>query len=120
MTLAILEAPDSFTETLGHLPADVRVHHNLAPSNIFIVFGQWAAELDEAFHAAVAKLPPDGAIWVAWPKRSSGVETDLTEDTLRDLFLPSGMVDNKVCAIDDTWSGLRFVVRKENRATWPS
>ena len=120
MTLAILEAPDSFTETLGRLPADVWVHHNLAPSNIFIVFGQWADELDEAFHAAVAKLPPDGAIWVAWPKRSSGVETDLTEDTLRDLFLPSGMVDNKACAIDDTWSGLRFVVRKENRATWPS
>ena len=66
----------------------------------------------------MAGLPADGSIWVAWPKRSSGVETDLTEDRLRELFLPSGMVDNKVCAIDETWSGLRFVVRKESRTTW--
>ncbi|HLF42869.1 MAG TPA: DUF3052 domain-containing protein [Acidimicrobiia bacterium] len=120
MTLGILGAPESFAGTLGSLPAKVTVHHDLASSNIFIVFGQWADELDEAFHQAAAQLPPDGAIWVAWPKRRSGVETDITEDTLRDLFLSSGMVDNKVCAIDDTWSGLRFVVRKENRATWPS
>ena len=120
MTLGILGAPESFAETLGRLPADVTVHHDMASSNIFIVFGRWADELDEAFHEAAAQLPPDGAIWVAWPKRSSGVETDVTEDTLRDLFLPSGMVDNKVCAIDDTWSGLRFVVRRENRATWRS
>lgn len=120
MTLGILEAPDSFAGTLGRLPADVRVHHDLTRSDIFIVFGQWANELDEAFFDAAAHVPPDGAIWVAWPKRSSGVETDVTEDTLRDLFLPSGMVDNKVCAIDDLWSGLRFVVRKENRATWPT
>ena len=120
MTIGILGAPESFAETLGRLPADVTIHHHLASSNIFMVFGQWADELDEAFHEAAKHLPPDGAIWVAWPKRSSGVETDVTEDTLRDLFLSSGMVDNKVCAIDDTWSGLRFVVRVENRATWPS
>jgi hypothetical protein len=120
MTLGILDAPDAFAETLGPLPAGVTVHRDPAPSNIFIVFGQWADELDQSFHDAAAQLPPDGAIWVAWPKRSSRVETDITENTLRDLFLPSGMVDNKVCAIDDTWSGLRFVVRKENRATWPS
>ena len=62
---------------------------------------------------------PNGAFWIAWPKRSSGVPTDLTEDVLREVCLPTGMVDNKVCAIDDTWSGLRFVVRKENRAAWP-
>ena len=49
----------------------------------------------------------DGAVWVAWPKKSSGVETDMTEDTMRELFLPTGLVDNKVCAIDETWSGLR-------------
>jgi hypothetical protein len=120
ITLGLLGAPETFAKTLGPLPADVKVHDDLARSNIFVVFGQWADELDEAFHDAAALLPPDGAIWVAWPKRSSGVETDVTEDTLRDLFLPSGMVDNKVCAIDDTWSGLRFVVRKENRATWPT
>lgn len=104
---------------LGPLSPDVALHHDIAGSDIFILFGRWAEELEESFHDAAALLPPDGAIWVAWPKRSSGVETDITEDTLRDLFLPSGMVDNKVCAIDDIWSGLRFVVRKENRAAWP-
>ncbi len=119
MTIGIFDAPDRFMPALGRLPPDVEVHHELSVSNIFIVFGQWADELDDSFHRAMALLPPDGAIWVAWPKRSSGVETDITEDTLRDLFLPTGMVDNKVCAIDHTWSGLRFVVRKENRATWP-
>lgn len=119
MRVSILNAPDGFMSTLGPLPPDVEVHHELVASNIFIVFGQWATELDEAFHEAAALLSPDGAIWVAWPKRTSGVETDITEDTLRDLFLPSGMVDNKVCAIDGIWSGLRFVVRRENRATWP-
>ena len=56
-----------------------------------------------------------GGLWIAWPKRSSGVETDLTEDTLREVGLPQGLVDNKVCAIDERWSGLRFVIRKENR-----
>jgi len=119
MTIGILDAPDSFMPSLGPLPPDVDVHHGLASSDIFVVFGKWADELDESFHRAAALLPSDGAIWVAWPKRSSGVETDINEDTLRDLFLPTGMVDNKVCAIDETWSGLRFVVRKENRATWP-
>ncbi|HEY6629438.1 MAG TPA: DUF3052 domain-containing protein [Acidimicrobiia bacterium] len=119
LTVVILDAPDSFMPTLGRLPSDVEVHHEVTASNIFILFGSWADKLEEAFHRAKSLLPPDGAIWVAWPKRSSGVETDITEDTLRDLFLPTGMVDNKVCAIDETWSGLRFVVRKENRATWP-
>ena len=58
---------------------------------------------------------PTGAVWVAWPKRSSGVATDITEDTLREDLLPSGWVDTKVCAIDETWSGLRFNLRKELR-----
>ena len=58
---------------------------------------------------------PDGGVWVAWPKKTSGVATDITEDVLRAELLPTGWVDNKVCAIDDTWSGLRFVMRKELR-----
>ena len=65
-------------------------------------------------------LPPDGAIWMAWPKRSSGRRNRHHRGHVSATYsCPSGMVDNKVCAIDDTWSGLRFVVRKENRATWP-
>ena len=61
-------------------------------------------------------LDVDGGLWIAWPKRASGVPTDMTEDVVREVGLPTGMVDNKVCAIDDTWSGLRLVLRKEHRA----
>ena len=118
MSVGIVDSPPGFYKTLGTLPEGVRAHSDLTRSDIFILFGQWADELDQAFTRAASVLPANGSIWVAWPKRSSGVDTDITEDTLRELFLPSGMVDNKVCAIDDTWSGLRFVVRKENRAAW--
>ena len=62
-----------------------------------------------------AAVAPNGTVWIAWPKRASGVATDITEDVLRDELLPTGWVDNKVCAIDDTWSGLRFALRRELR-----
>jgi hypothetical protein len=62
-----------------------------------------------------AAVHPDGTVWIAWPKRASKVPTDITEDVLRDEFLPTGWVDNKVCAIDGTWSGLRFALRRELR-----
>jgi len=117
--VGLLGAPDGFAATLGDLPADVVLHHASKPSDIFIVFARWTAEMKAGYATAMALIPADGAIWVAWPKKSSGVETDLTGNTMRDLFLPTGMVDNKVCAIDETWSGLRFVVRKENRGSWP-
>lgn len=121
MTVAILNAPNYFELDLGDLPDDVEVLRDAdaGPADIFLIFTARAAEAERGFERAVTQLPPDGAIWFAWPKKSSGQETDLTENTLRDLFLPTGMVDNKVCAIDDTWSGLRFVVRKENRGDWP-
>jgi len=85
---------------------------------VVVIFATEAADLERLFIAEMAKLPPDGAIWCAWPKKASKVPTDITENLLRDLFLPTGMVDNKVAAIDEVWSGLRFVVRKELRATW--
>lgn len=117
-TVGVLNAPNHFEFDLGDLPPDVEVHRTEAPADIFLIFADRAAEAERGFIRAMTMLPPDGAIWVAWPKKSSGVETDIGENTLRDLFLPTGMVDNKVCAIDDTWSGLRFVVRKENRGDW--
>jgi len=85
---------------------------------VVVIFAFGADDLEDRFLEAMATLPPDGAIWCAWPKKASKVSTDITEDLLRDLFLPTGMVDNKVAAIDEVWSGLRFVVRKELRATW--
>ena len=65
---------------------------------------------------ALAKLRPDGTIWISWPKRASGVSTDVTEDTVRELALPLGLVDVKVVAVDDTWSGLKLVRRVQNRS----
>jgi hypothetical protein len=118
MTVGMLNAPNYFDLDFGDLPPDVEFHRGGEPADIFLIFADDAAEAERAFQGAVTMVPADGAIWVAWPKKGSGKETDLDENTLRELFLPTGMVDNKVCAIDETWSGLRFVVRKENRADW--
>jgi len=117
-TVGILNTPNYFNFDLGDLPPDVTVHRSERPADIFIVFAERADEAQRGFERAITYLPADGAIWVFWPKKSSGVDTDLTENVLRDLFLPTGMVDNKVIAVDETWSGLRFVVRKENRDQW--
>jgi hypothetical protein len=103
-TLGILNMPNYYDLALGDLPPDVQVHRGDFPADIFIIFAERADEAERAFQAAITALPPDGAIWVFWPKKSSGVETDLTEQALRDLFLPTGMVDNKVIAVDETWS----------------
>jgi hypothetical protein len=73
------------------------------------------AELERRFERLAAAVYPDGALWIAWPKRASGVPTDLTEDVVREVALANGLVDNKVCAIDDTWSGLRLVYRLRDR-----
>ena len=73
------------------------------------------ADLEKRLPKLLDVLDVDGGLWIAWPKRSSGVATDITEDTLREVALPIGLVDNKVCAVDDTWSGLRLVWRKERR-----
>lgn len=122
MTVTLLNAPNYFDFDLGDLPDDVEVNRDsdATPSDVFLVFADRSDEAQRGFERAVTYLPAEGAIWIAWPKKSSDQESDLTEDVLRDLFLPSGMVDNKVCSFDETWSGLRFVVRKENRADWPA
>jgi hypothetical protein len=117
LTVGIIgESPPGFA--LEGLPPGTQIHHRLKPSDIFLIFATASPAIEDLFHQAMKQIPVEGAIWVAWPKKSSGVTTDLTEDTMRDLFLSTGMVDNKVCAIDETWSGLRFVVRKENRPDW--
>lgn len=121
MTVSIFNAPNYFELDLGDLPDDVEVFRDAddAPADLYLIFADRSDEAQRGFERAVTQLPSDGSIWFAWPKKSSDRASDITEDTLRDLFLPTGMVDNKVCAIDETWSGLRFVVRKENRADWP-
>jgi hypothetical protein len=114
--LALVSAPEDFDATLGELPERVEVRGRArGPLDVIVFFTTSEAELRRRFDKLAVALDPAGALWVAWPKKSSGVETDLTEDTVRDVALPKGLVDNKVCAIDETWSGLRLVIRKENR-----
>jgi hypothetical protein len=110
--LQLVNAPASLTAELEEADGGA------GTSTVVVIFATEAAELESRFIEAMETLPPDGAIWCAWPKKVSKVPTDITENLLRDLFLPTGMVDNKVAAIDDVWSGLRFVVRKELRGTW--
>lgn len=114
--LALVSAPSGFLETLGELPDDVTVEDGLSgPADVIVAFFSDAAALKARFPALTRRLADKGGLWVAWPKKSSGVATDIREDYLREVGLPTGLVDNKVCAIDDVWSGLRFVHRRVDR-----
>jgi len=115
LRVAVLGAPAGF-ELAGVSP-----FKRLAPDlDLIVCFLRTAAALRRRRAALEAALAPAGSLWIAWPKRSSGVATDLSENLLRETLLPDGLVDNKVCAIDETWSGLRFVVRLGERARWPN
>lgn len=105
-----LGAPETFPTLLTSLPEGVV--ETADEADVVILFVRYQADLMAAFDDQVANLAPRGGLWIAWPKKASKVPTDITEDTLRTLILPTGLVDNKVCAIDETWSGLRFVRRK--------
>jgi DUF3052 family protein len=117
MRVAVLGGPEDFvSDTLGQLPEDVAVARRLGASkDIVIFFTTQRAALAERLEALRAAIAPDGMIWVAWPKKASKVPTDITEDVVREVVLPTGLVDVKVCAIDATWSGLKIVIRKELR-----
>jgi hypothetical protein len=113
--LAVLGAPEGFA--IPDLPDGVEVRTALrGVSDVIVSFHTSRADLTRRVPKLMAGLDVDGGIWVAWPKRASGVPTDLTEDVVREVVLPTGLVDVKVCAIDDTWSGLRVCLRKELRA----
>ena len=109
-------APEKFESLLGPLPDGVSVRSRLSGrADVIVFFTRRRAALERRFDALKRALDPDGGLWIAWPKRSSGVETDMTEDVVREVGLPGGLVDNKVCAIDETWSGLRLVYRLADR-----
>jgi len=114
--VAWLDAPEGFDVTLGSLPDGVRVQRRLGWGlDVLVQFTTSRAHLVKRLPKLREAVFPAGAAWVAWPKRASGVETDVTEDVVRDEALPLGLVDVKVCAIDATWSGLKLVVRRELR-----
>ena len=109
-------APDGFADILGALPPGAELVDGPGePLDVVVAFCRDAVELARRFEPLAARLAPAGGLWVAWPKRSSGVETDLHESAVREHGLACGLVDNKVCAIDATWSGLRFVRRLRDR-----
>jgi hypothetical protein len=115
--VAVLSPPDGFLDTtLRPLPDQVEMRSRArGPLDVIVFFTKRRVELERRFDTLVNALDRAGALWVAWPKGTSGVATDLTENTVRDVALPKGLVDTKVAAIDEIWSGLKLVIRLENR-----
>jgi hypothetical protein len=123
-------APDGFGALLEPLPDGARVEAGAAaaagapaaaglpgtgPFDVIVFFTVEQAELAGRLSELRARMAPAAGLWIAWPKRASRVPTDMTEDVIREIALPTGLVDNKVCAIDQVWSGLRLVIRRELR-----
>jgi hypothetical protein len=114
--VAAIQAPDHFAALVAPLPDGVALSDRVrGPLDVVVFFTAERSQLARRLPALMKALDPAGGLWIAWPKRASKVPTDITEDVVREEALPLGLVDNKVCAIDEVWSGLRLVIRKENR-----
>jgi hypothetical protein len=115
-TLAVLDAPNGFVRSLGGLPEGVVLRTQLRGRfDTVLAFVTARARLETRLPAILRSMGRDGALWVCWPKKASKQPTDMTEDVVREIVLPLGLVDIKVAAIDETWSGLKVVWRKERR-----
>lgn len=111
--VATVGAPADFAQTLGDLPPGALLRQGIAPPRDLTI---WFVTSRKSLEGDARRIIPrrgTGSLWIAWPKKASGVKTDLTEDVLREVILPLGLVDRKVCAIDGTWSGLLFSWRKK-------
>jgi hypothetical protein len=117
--LAVIGAPEGLADRLLQETSGAAVlHTDLAGGGLFdviVVFITARSELEADLDRFRARMAPACGLWIAWPKRASKVATDMTEDVIREIALPTGLVDNKVCAIDEIWSGLRLVIRRELR-----
>jgi hypothetical protein len=114
--IALLNAPRGYAVTLRPLPPGLRVTASLRGTFPFIqCFTTSRRDLERRFPTLYRALAPDGALWISWPKKASGVDTDVTEDVIRAVALAAGLVDIKVCAVDDVWSGLKLVRRVRDR-----
>ncbi len=114
--VALADPPAGLDSLLAPLPASVvLLRRAVGPLDVAILFATRRAGLARRFDRVARLLERNGGLWVCWPKRTSGVVTDLTEHVVREIGLAAGLVDNKVCAVDDTWSGLRFVYRLQDR-----
>jgi hypothetical protein len=109
-------APADYEVLLGPLPEGVKISARLrAPVDICHIFVTSKRHLEDWLGQYMGEIHQSGMIWASWPKKSSGVKTEVTEDTIREIALPMGLVDVKVCAVDEIWSGLKLVIRKELR-----
>ena len=117
--IVVVGAPDGFTDRLAAEVGDeAAIHTDLNASALFdviVAFVTWRVELEGQLDLLRARMAPACGLWIAWPKRASKVPTDMTDNVIMEIALPTGLVDNKVCAIDEIWSGLRLVIRRELR-----
>jgi len=112
----LVGAPDQYVVLLEPLPEGVQFGTQLSEAtDIVQIFAISRDELQQQLESYRSQLKPNGVVWVSWPKRSARVPTDITEDIIRDIALPLGYVDIKVCAVNEIWSGLKLVIRKELR-----
>ena len=115
-TIVLLNAPKHYLTLVAPLPDGVTIARNITgKTDLIHLFATTKIELLKMLSTALTTIRQDAVIWVSWPKKSSNVPTDITEDRIRDIALPLGLVDIKVCAVDEVWSGLKLVIRKENR-----
>jgi hypothetical protein len=112
--MQLISAPADFGDTLGAIPQGV-MQSTRGTLDFAILFVRSASELEKKFPRLRDRLESNGALWVSWPKKASGVQTDLSEGIVRTIGLEAGLVDVKVCAVDETWSGLKFVRRLKDR-----
>jgi hypothetical protein len=116
--VALIGAPEWLEDLLGEVPSVAELHTGLDGDGLFdviVVFVSWRAELEAELGRLRERMAPACGLWVAWPKKAAKVPTDMSDNVVREVALPTGLVDNKVCAIDETWSALRLVIRRENR-----
>ena len=114
--VALLRAPEGFEHALEPMPDGARLRHQArGQHDVVLFFATRLAELERRFDTLARATGYAGGLWIAWPKRTASVATDLREGVVREVGLAHGLVDNKVCAVDDTWSGLRFVYRLADR-----
>ena len=116
MKLLFVNAPENYLQLLGDLPQDSKqVKDKTASVDFEHLFVKKISEIEKFLPQLVKRLEQNGMIWISWYKKSSGISTDVTEDIIRATAFPLGLVDVKVCAVDEQWSGLKLVIRKENR-----
>ena len=115
-SIAAVNAPDNYGQLLGPLDASISIGHHVEPDvDMIHLFTNSRDELALELSKFKVQIKPHGTIWVSWYKKAAKLPTEITEDVIRDVALPLGLVDVKVCAVDDKWSGLKLVIRRENR-----